>query len=75
MADCPICGSKAGTLDKTGDYAGFDCPQHGEFKVVGTVFENELTKNATREQWESALQKAKARATPDTWPLIMTYDF
>jgi hypothetical protein len=76
MATCPICGSDATTLDKTGDATGFDCPRHAKFKVASSVFAQLSTKNATPAQWERALQKARARAGPDAWaPLIQTFDF
>jgi hypothetical protein len=71
MTTCPICGTEAAALDKTGDADGFDCQEHGKFKVAGSVF---ATKNPNREQWEAALQRAKKRQ-PDAWaPLIQTYD-
>jgi hypothetical protein len=35
---CPICGAEAAALDKTGDADGFDCHEHGKFKVAGSVF-------------------------------------
>ncbi|MDB5608695.1 MAG: hypothetical protein JWP25_5595 [Bradyrhizobium sp.] len=72
---CPICESEAQSLDPTGDAPGFHCQQHGNFKVAGTVFENAPTKNASREQWEAALTKAKAKAKPGEWPHITTNDF
>jgi hypothetical protein len=76
MPICPICQSEAKALDKIGDADGFDCPQHGKFKVAGSVFKEAGTgKTATCEQWEAALKKAKARTKPGEWPLIQTYDF
>jgi hypothetical protein len=44
MTTCPICRSEAAALDKTGDADGFDCHEHGKFKVAGSVF---ATKNPT----------------------------
>lgn len=70
MIACPICGSDAAALPKTGDAEGFDCSRHGKFKVAGSVFASNI-----RGGWESALAKAKARAKADELPLIMTYDF
>jgi hypothetical protein len=73
MANCPICKSEAAELDKTGNADGFDCPNHSKFKVSSTVLATKS--DATREQWEAAFKKAKARQ-PDAWaPLIQTYDF
>lgn len=70
MILCPICGSKADPLPKTGDSEGFDCSRHGKFKVADSVFAIEVSG-----RWESAFAKAKARAKADELPLIMTYDF
>lgn len=70
MNICPICGSAAEPLPRTGDSEGLDCPKHGKFKVAGTVFAID-----TNGRWESAFAKAKARANVDELPLIMTYDF
>ncbi len=72
MTMCPICGSKAEALDRTGDADGFDCLRHGKFKVAGTVL---TTKNATRQEWEAALEKARAKSEPGVWPCITTGDF
>jgi len=70
MLSCPICGSEAEPLPRTGDSVGFDCVRHGKFKVAGTVVA--IDPNG---QWENAYAKAKARAEVDELPLIMTYDF
>jgi hypothetical protein len=72
---CPICKSDAGSLPRTGDHDGFDCAQHGKFKVHGTVLAIETYTNAGREKWESAIEKAKTRTHPGEWPLILHYDF
>jgi len=73
MNTCPICGSDAGELDRTGDAEGFDCRYHGKFKVSGTVL---VTKEAAdRHQWEDALQKARDRATGGEWPVVTGDDF
>jgi hypothetical protein len=73
MKTCPICGSDAGALPRTGDAEGFDCPNHGKFKVAGTPL---VTKDdASREQWEVALARAKSRTKADEWPLIKSGDF
>ena len=74
MTTCPICRSEAAALDKTGA-DGFDCPEHGRFKVAGTVFAEASNKTASREQWETALKRAKRRQ-PDAWaPVVLIDDF
>ena len=70
---CPICGSEAGELDRTGDAEGYDCARHGKFKVAGSV--SATMQEATRQQWETALVKAKARTKSGEWPTITTLDF
>ena len=70
MLACPICGSEAEPLPKTGDSEGFDCVRHRKFKVAGTVFAIH-----TNGRWEIAYAIAKARAEVGELPLIMTYDF
>lgn len=75
MVACPICNSESKPLDRTGDAVGLDCPVHGTFKVAGSVFAVETCKNASRENWESALKKAKENARPGIGPVITTYDF
>jgi hypothetical protein len=70
---CPICGSEAGEFDRTGDAKGYDCVRHGKFKVAGSV--SATKQDATRQQWESALVKARARAKSGEWPTITTHDF
>ncbi len=73
MPTCPICGSEAEALPKTGDAEGFDCPQHGQFKVSGTVLRSEPI--ADRQTWETALERAKQTTEPGGWPRITTHDF
>jgi transcription elongation factor Elf1 len=73
MIFCPICGSQAEALDKTGDATGFDCPLHGRFKVSSTVLATRSI--AARAKWETALERAKTRQ-PNEWaPCIQTVDF
>jgi hypothetical protein len=48
---------------------------HGYFKVADTVRAETKAKDHTREQWETALDKAEERAEPDELPLIMVDDF
>jgi hypothetical protein len=76
MATCPICKTEVAALDKTGNTDGFDCPNHGRFKVSGTVLAIPILRDADPEQWEAALRLAKAKAKPDEWaPCITTLDF
>jgi hypothetical protein len=72
---CPICRSAAKPLERVGDVDGFDCSNHGKFFVAGSIFQNDPTKNASREQWEAALTRAKARAAPGEWPCMRTHNF
>src|SRR6187397_3180165 len=72
---CPICNSKAKPLDKTGDAEGVNCPQHGLFKVAGSVFALARTRTRTAAEWEKALTRAKQRKKPGEWPLIRSEDF
>jgi hypothetical protein len=72
MTHCPICGSEAAELDRTGDAEGYDCARHGKFKVSRTVLRTERNSDQTR--WEGALQKAKVRAG-SARPMIITTDF
>jgi hypothetical protein len=44
---------------------------HGDFKFADTIF----CEDYTRKEWEAALDKAKQRAEPDEWPLIIVDDF
>ena len=73
MAICPICKSEVKALDKTGDADGFDCLHHGRFKVSSTTFATKA--NASRDQWEAALKRAKARQPSEWAPLIQSTDF
>jgi hypothetical protein len=76
MAFCPICKREAAALpDKAGEADGFDCLRHGKFKVAATVFAIATSKRASTEQWESALERAKARQPSALAPLILSYDF
>jgi hypothetical protein len=43
--------------------------------VADSVFPEAKAKDYTREQWEAALDKAKQRTEPESWPLIITDDF
>jgi hypothetical protein len=70
MITCPICGTG---LELVGHAEGFCCPQHGNFKVGGSVLATK--EGATSEQWEKALAKARARAKIGDWPTITIFDF
>jgi hypothetical protein len=72
---CPICKSAVQEIDRTGDATRYACPTHGNFKVADSVFPEAKAKDYTREQWEAALDKAKQRTEPESWPLIITDDF
>jgi hypothetical protein len=72
---CPICNTAAKPLDKTGDATGYDCGEHGRFRVAGSVFATAHLANAPREQWEAALKRAKDRQPDERAPLIKTTDF
>jgi hypothetical protein len=74
MVKCPICGMEANDIDSgLFDGAGFDCNEHGPFRVSGTVLSQ--SKERTRAQWENALASAKRRASQGERPLITTSDF
>ena len=70
---CPICQRKVETLDKTGDWTGYDCPGHGRFKVVRTIFAIPSKFGALREKWEAALKQARQRQ-PDEWAALIRSD-
>jgi uncharacterized Zn finger protein (UPF0148 family) len=72
---CPICKSPAQEIARTGDATGFHCPTHGDFKVADTVFAEDDAGDYTHQEWEAALDKAKQRAEPDEWALIIVDDF
>jgi hypothetical protein len=62
-------------LNRTGDAIGYACATHGNFKVADSVFAEGRAKDYTREQWETALQKAKQRTKPGEWPVVKSSDF
>jgi hypothetical protein len=73
---CPICNAEASSLPRTGLANGFDCPNHGRFKVSDTVLAMPAFTEAPRAQWEAALAKAKASPQADEWaPCITSYHF
>lgn len=76
MAFCPICRREAAVIpEKAGDADQFACIRHGKFKVSATVFAIARSKRASINQWETALEKAKARQPSALAPLIVSYDF
>jgi hypothetical protein len=72
---CPICKARAKPLDKIGDADGFECPNNGRFRVSGSVLEDSALREASRQRWEDALRRARARQPGEWAPTIMTYDF
>jgi len=70
---CGSCKSEAKPLDRVGDAEGFDCPKHGKFKVAGSAVKTMA--NATEQQFERALERAKARTKSGELPVIMSDDF
>jgi hypothetical protein len=72
---CPICKSEAKVLAKVGDAIGYDCPQHGKFRVVETIFAIPSKIGATREQWEAALKRAREREPSEWASRIRSDDF
>lgn len=75
LTSCPICKSQIRELGRTGEATGFDCSEHGKFKVTDTALSTSACKGATRELWERALILAKRRAHKGDWPLMQHYDF
>ena len=72
---CPICRTKAQPLDKIGDATGFECMNHGRFRVSRTVLDTPALVAKPMQEWEVALKRAKARQ-PEEWaPMIETGDF
>jgi hypothetical protein len=70
---CPICKAEVAALDKVGAADGFDCPTNGRFKVSTTVLDTKG--DASRQEWEAALARAKAKDS-DAWATVITsYDF
>jgi hypothetical protein len=71
---CPICGSDAEELPRTGDFEGFDCPTHDKFEVANTAMSIRSGK-ASAEHWERSLERAKLRAGSGKRPRILDNDF
>jgi hypothetical protein len=72
---CPICGTKAKPLDDTGDYTGYQCLNHGSFRVAGTIKAPPAHNEASEKKWEKALERAKERAPGAAIPTIKDDDF
>jgi hypothetical protein len=71
MAQCPICKSAAEEIDRgLFDGTGFDCKQHGRFRVADTVIRLMQSIKWKRRAWENALMLAKGAAAPGALPLI-----
>jgi hypothetical protein len=75
MVHCPICKVEASPPLKTGPNDGFDCPNHGRFKVSETVLDVPAFRDAPRQQWETALKRAKALPQIPGLPCITSYHF
>ena len=72
---CPICDAQAKPLDKVGDAVGFECVNDGRFRVGESVFATTALRNASRQQWEAALTRARARQPKEWAATIWTDDF
>src|ERR1700704_5656596 len=71
MVQCPICKSAAEEIDRgLFDSTGFDCKQHGRFRVADTVIRLMQSIKWKRRAWENALMLAKGAAAPGALPLI-----
>ena len=75
MVHCPICNAEASPPAKTGLAGGFDCPNHGRFKVSGDVLDTPAFRDAPRQQWEAALKRAKGLPQIPALPCITSYHF
>jgi len=73
---CPICKAKAVPLDKLDDADGFECGNHDRFHIADSVIASPALRQASRKEWECALNLARARQL-DAWgpPTITTEDF
>jgi hypothetical protein len=71
MLQCPICKSAAEEIDRgLFDGTGFDCKQHGRFRITGTVMKLMDSNEWKRRAWENALLIAKRAAAPGAVPMI-----
>jgi hypothetical protein len=71
---CPICGSDAKALPRTGDFEGVDCPRHHRFNVSDTALKIRRGK-ASVEHWERSLERAQLRTESGQPPMIKDDDF
>jgi hypothetical protein len=72
---CPICKTRAEPLDKVSIADGFECGNHGRFRVASSVLDTPALMQAPSERWEQALAWAKRRQLGEWAPTITTYDF
>ena len=70
---CPICQRKVKALDKTGDWTGYDCPEHGRVKVVGSIFGSPSKIRCAAREMEAALEQARKRQ-PGEWAVVIRSD-
>jgi hypothetical protein len=67
MAQCPICKSAAEEMDRGFfDGVGFDCRQHGRFRVTGMVIKLMESNEWTRRAWENGPDGRQARLSSAT---------
>jgi uncharacterized Zn finger protein (UPF0148 family) len=71
---CPICGTNAEELPRTGDFEGFDCPTHDKFEVAHTALSIRRG-TASAAHSERSLERAKLRADSGKRPRILDNDF
>jgi hypothetical protein len=72
---CPICRTTAKPLDKISDATGFECMNHGRFRVARSVLDTPALVAKPTQEWEAALNRAKARQPGEWAPKIETGDF
>ena len=66
--NCPISGDPDVLLPSTGDYAEYDCPTCGRFRITGTALE--LAGDHDQDLLRTALDVAKHSAEPGEVPVI-----
>ena len=66
--NCPISGDPDTLQPKTGDYAEYDCPTCGRFRISRTALQ--LAGDDDQELLRTALEIAKHAADPDEVPTI-----
>jgi hypothetical protein len=75
LETCPICKTRAEPLDKIGDTYGFECANHGRFRVAESIFAISRLRDAPMSDWERALARARARQPSEWAATIMESDF